>query len=47
MDHANACEQESDPGDEKEWASHDAVKRPIFEPVGEAADGHGEKARSR
>ena len=47
VNHADSCEQESDAGDQKEWASYGAVKRAMFEPVGHATDGHSEKARSR
>jgi len=47
VDRAHSCEQESDASDQKEWASYGAVKRAISEPIGEAADGHGEKASSR
>jgi len=47
VDQAHTCEQESDASDQKQRASYSAVKRAIFKPVGEAADGHGEKARSR
>ena len=47
VDHAHSCEEESEGSDQKEWTSYSAVKRAIFEPVGETADGHGEEARSR
>jgi len=47
VDHAHSCKQKSDASDQKKWASDSAVKRAIFKPVGEAADGHRETARRR
>lgn len=46
-DHTHAGEEERDAADQEEWASDGAVKRAILKPVGDAADGHGKKARSR
>ena len=47
VDHAHAREQKHDATDQKYWASDSTVKRAISKPVGHAADGHGEEARSR
>ncbi len=44
MDHTHACELKDDSPDQKQGPSDDAVKGVIPEPVGEAADGHGEQA---
>jgi hypothetical protein len=47
VDHAHSCKQKSDASDQKKWASDGAVKSAILKPVGEAADGHRERARRR
>jgi hypothetical protein len=46
IDQVHSREQENDTTDQKQWASDNTVKRAIPKPVGEAADGHSEKARS-
>lgn len=47
VDRAHSTEQEHDATDHKKRASDGTVESAISKPVGEAADGHGEKARSR
>jgi hypothetical protein len=47
VDHVHTREQQHNSTDQKYWASDGTVKSAISKPVGEAADGHGEKARSR
>ena len=46
VNHAHSPEQEHSASNHKKGASDGAVKSAIPKPVGEAADGHGEKARS-
>jgi hypothetical protein len=46
VDNAHAREKEH-ATDQKQWAGDCTVKSAISKPVGEAADGHSEKARSR
>jgi hypothetical protein len=46
IDEVHFREQENDTSDQEQRASDNTVKRAIPKPVGEAADGHSEKARS-